>query len=206
MRSPDLRPLLLAALLLGAAACDRSATLPDENRLTSDEAALLAPAFDDFSAGMADAQVAGSWLGDGALAADGRLETSFEGVRLCPAGGEVRYAGTVRRDFDAAARTMTMRMSATKTADDCSFRRRDGGTLTVNGDPNVAVEVQRRLVDRQPSGLQTASHRGSFRWARSGGESGRCTVDLVSTYDPATRTHSVQGTLCGHPVDRSKSR
>jgi hypothetical protein len=204
-RVSEPRLLLLAALLLGAAGCDRSTTLPvGETPITRAEMELLAPAFDEFSAGIADAQVAGSWLGDDALAADGRMESSFDGVRRCPAGGEVRYTGTVRRDFDARSRSMTLRMRATKTAADCAFARREGGTLTIDGNPNIAVEVSRHLVERRPSGPQTATHRGSFRWMRGTGESGSCTVDLVSTFDPASRTHTVQGSFCGHTVDRRR--
>ena len=77
--------------------------------------------------------------------------------------------------------------------------------LTLNGNPNVAYVGNLNIVNAVLSGLQTQTHKGSFKWARTGG-SGTCDVDLASSFDPATHTVTVTGTFCGHIVNVTRTR
>jgi len=77
--------------------------------------------------------------------------------------------------------------------------------LTLNGNPNIAYDGKLNIVNGALSGLQTQTHKGSFKWARTGG-SGTCDVDLTSSFDPATHTVTVSGTFCGHTVNVTRTR
>lgn len=74
-----------------------------------------------------------------------------------------------------------------------------------NGNPDIAFDGKVNIVNGALSGPQTATHKGSFSWARTGG-SGTCDVDLTSTYDPDTRTATVTGTFCGIDVNVTRTR
>jgi hypothetical protein len=192
-----------ATLMLTACAAD--ALRPDAPaRLSQAEADLLAPAFDDASAGMVDGQVSYSLNLHAAASPDRTDVLEFSRTRSCPHGGEMRMAGTHTREWNRQAGSMTARVQATKTAVGCTFARGDGATIAIDGNPHIAVSGTRHRVMGQPHGPQTLRQHGSFTWRRSTGGSGTCDVDLTSTADPAARTVTVQGSFCGHTVDRTR--
>ena len=55
-------------------------------------------------------------------------------------------------------------------------------------------------------GVRTTTHKGSFSWQRSTGQSGTCAVDMTATFTPATRTYTLNGTFCGHTVNVTRTR
>nr|MDQ3388209.1 hypothetical protein [Gemmatimonadota bacterium] len=81
-----------------------------------------------------------------------------------------------------------------------------GVTITTNGNPNVALKANHKMVNGALSGLQTQTQKGGFTFSTSDGRSGSCTIDITSTFDPATRTHTLKGTTCGRTVDRTRTR
>ena len=105
---------------------------------------------------------------------------------------------------DRATRSLNVETTGTRTDTDCAFRTKHG-EITLNGNPNIAFTGSLNIVNGVLSGPQTATHKGSFTWARTGG-SGTCDVDLTSTYDPGTHTATVTGTFCGVDVNVTRNR
>jgi hypothetical protein len=53
--------------------------------------------------------------------------------------------------------------------------------------------------------VRTATAKGSFTWARGGGATGTCTVDVTRTWDPAAHSMHVAGTFCNQTVDVTRT-
>lgn len=204
-----MRKFLLSGILAAAlAACDESSvTPPDAGTLSRADAELLAQEFD---------ALVGSVLGGGlgphfsvagsarASAAPVPVNVTFSRTHACPKGGSVTVAGTTTGEGDRATRTLTTETNATKTQAACAFQARNGTVITTTGNPNLAIKDSRKIVNGQPSGPQTTTQKGAFNWSTSTGKSGSCTVDITSTLDPAAKTRTVKGTMCGRTVDVTK--
>lgn len=201
--------LLSAGLVVAIAACDNSTgvsssiTQADANDLAAqmDAVSTLGPA--DFRLGSTFAIVAGG-SGSAAVATPLTINNQFTVTKQCPKGGQVAIAGTVTGTGDASTHTFSLEARATRTDTDCAFQTKDG-TLTLNGNPNIAYDGKLNIVNAALSGLQTQTHKGSFSWARVGG-SGVCDVDITSSFDPATHTATVSGTFCGEAVNVTQTR
>lgn len=205
-------PGMLAVLFL--AACENAALGPAAERLTTAEARALASEFEAMGAQVVDGQMA-SFAGSfdaapastegGAAATVQETRIEFTITRGCPAGGSVVFAGETLRQADRTTRTLTAQTTATKTHRDCA-RELNGVTLTTSGDPNIALTASRKLVEGKASGLQTLAQKGAFTWTASDGRSGRCEVDFTATFDPATGTHRIAGSICGRQVEITRTR
>ncbi len=132
------------------------------------------------------------------------INTQFTVTKQCPRGGQVVVAGTNTGTGDRTLHNLSVESVATKTDTNCAFDTRNG-LLTLNGNPNIAYDGTLNIVSGVLSGLQTQTHKGSFNWARTGG-SGTCSVDLTSSFDPATQTVTVTGTFCGRVVNVTRTR
>lgn len=206
MHPRTLLPISLTALI-ALAACDQGATEADPAGLTREEAAALAPVYDDLSGDDMAAMGAPTFSpasGAEAAAAD-TTTVAFTRTRTCPQGGSVRVEGTLQRVVDREARSATHRYDAVRTEQSCTFSLRGAGSLTISGNPNTVVTGRWSVTDGTP-GIRTLTHVGGFTWTRGNGANGSCTVDLTSTWDPATHTHRVQGTFCGRTVDVTRTR
>jgi hypothetical protein len=71
-----------------------------------------------------------------------------------PEGGTVTIEGVARREYVRDTRTMTSTVTATKTAAACSYKLPGGATIAVTGNPNIAVEAQRKRVEGVPTGCR----------------------------------------------------
>lgn len=204
-RKSVLAALAAAALLAG---CEKNATAPSASGLESADASLLAEELDALTGAALSAGIGSVVLFSEmpASAAPIPVDRSFTNTRRCPAGGSVTVAGTTRGELDRAARSLTLETLATRTESACAIptRRAGGATLTVTGNPSVAIKANQKVVNGQPVGPQTTAQKGAFTWSASDGRSGSCTVDLVSVVDFATLTYSVKGTLCGQTIDVTK--
>ena len=200
-----------AGLLLAIAACDQS-TGPSTtisqaavNKLAADmdAASTLGPA--DVGLGTTFAISAPDGGSAATLAAAATpINNSFTVTKQCPKGGQVVIAGTITGTGDPVTRSLSLNASATRTDTNCAFDT-DDGVLTLNGNPNIVYAGKLNIVNGALSGPQTQTHKGSFKWARTGG-SGTCDVDLSSSYDPATHTATVTGTFCGKIVNVTRTR
>ncbi|MFQ5889645.1 MAG: hypothetical protein ACE5JR_06290 [Gemmatimonadota bacterium] len=211
------RQLMLIGALVGAiatAACgnDDAATGPSAAGLSAAEAEALALDFDGTGIEMIGGEIA---AGGGSAAVSPSLSLSpspvfdlivtditFTRTRSCPLGGEVELAGEMHRERDTDTNTLTVEFEADKTPDHCSYAI-PSGTISISGNPNIAISGFRMRVNGVPTGLQTTTYVGSFTWEKSAGASGTCEVDISSVLDPENHTRTVSGTFCGRIVDRT---
>lgn len=206
MKITTLVPVFALATL--AAACgEGSPAGSDADAISRTEAVELAAEYEGLSAVMFEGFGAPSFSvsaaeGEAALAVT--TTTQFTRTRTCPEGGSVTVTGTNVNTRDAQTRTGSHELTATRTENDCVLRRRGGATLTIDGNPSTQITGKQTWTDGTP-GVRTRTAKGGFTWSRSTGETGACTVDLTSTWDPATRTHTVKGTFCNQTIDVTRT-
>jgi hypothetical protein len=190
----------LAAAAVLTAGCDRSPT-GGPDALTAEEARAVAEAY--------------SQLGMDGTAGPGGPALSVEGERIggtstfsftrdCPRGGVVHLEGASAMAPGEAPGTGEFTVTATRTEEACGLPLRHGrGTLTLDGNPNVQLTSHSTWTDWLP-GDRTATKKGSFRWTRSTGGSGVCTVDITTTLSRAAMTYTIAGSFCGHEINVSR--
>lgn len=194
----------LAALTLTA--CDGSPTGQAGAAIDRAEAQIAASAWDEVGAMVMDGFVgpAFSISGGGEPAAATATE-EFTRTRQCPVSGTAIVAGTRVVQHDPATNSGSVQLTATRTDAACTVNaRRGGGTMSITTTPNVAVTSSQTWTAGQ-RGTRTTTHKGSFSWQRSGGQSGTCAVDLTATFTPATRTYTLNGTFCNHTVNVTRT-
>lgn len=184
----------LAVLLLAPlGACDDAAgpgTGLDAEELATLSEAMVAGDF-DYSASVAAAQPEGAAVALDPVTATGE----FSGARPCPVGGQILFEGTRSRTWDSETLEGSADLSMTKTHEACAREVRDV-VITLNGDPNIAIEAHHAWNAEGPTGLQTLSIHGAFTWSTDDGREGACTVDIEASFDPETMTRTVVGTFC----------
>lgn len=203
------RTLLLPAALIAAfslAACDKSATgSSGSTSLSPTEARQVAGDFGDQDGAMLDGVPGGSFDRSPAAPefATTTVTTTFSRTRTCPAGGSVKLEGTMTVTGDHATRTGSIQYNATRTEQACALNR-NGATLTINGNPNTTFTASQAWTNGTP-GVRTATKKGSITWTRSTGGSGTCNIDVTHTWDPATHTLHVAGTVCNQTIDVTRT-
>src|SRR5947209_14322717 len=198
-----------AALLVAAAACSDSTGLKnginqaDANQLASDFDNVASFNATDFGPTASFSINTDGTSGSAAVTSTPvPINTQFSVTKQCPRGGQTSFAGTVTGTRDRVAHNLTLDANATRTDTNCAFDTRDG-VLTLNGNPNLTYTAHINIVNFALSGLQTASHKGSFTWSRTGG-SGTCDVDITRTFDPSTKTLPIKGPSCAHTSNTTK--
>jgi hypothetical protein len=198
-------PAVFAAAF-GLAACGENTTGSTEPAaLSPAEARALAADFGDQDGALLDGVPGGSFdrVPADRMAAAVAVTTTFSRTRTCPAGGSVKLEGTMVHNGDPATRTGSLQFTATRTESACAFSR-NGGTLTINGNPSTTLTASQSWANATP-GVRTATKKGSFTWARSNGGSGTCALDVTHTWDPATHTLRVVGTVCNQTIDLTRT-
>jgi hypothetical protein len=202
-------PLLTAAVLVAAlAACDGSPTGGASAALTPAEAELLAGDWDAISAAVMDGfDGPTASLSPTGAPATATVTAEFTRTRQCPGGGTATVQGTRPVTHDPQTGAGSAQLAATRTDAACTFavRRGGGGTLSITTTPTVQVASQQAWSGGE-AGVRTATQQGSFDWTRSTGASGSCTVDLVATWTPSTRTYTLDGTFCARTVHVTRTR
>jgi hypothetical protein len=205
------RTFLLSATALAAfalAACDGgSPTGGADAAMDRDEALAAASAWDEVGAGVMDAievpSINGSLDWEPALVT---ATTEFTRTRACPVSGTATLHGARVLAHNPVTDTRSMHLTATRTDAACTVNARRGeGTISITTTPDVAVTAHQTWTAGQP-GTRTVTHKGSFAWQRSAGQSGTCAVDLTATFTPGTRTYTLQGTFCGHAVSVTRTQ
>jgi hypothetical protein len=197
-----------AGLVLAVAACSDSTgpngiSREDANQLAADIDAITPLGTSDLGLG-ASFSIGVDGSGSAAVSAPVPINNTFTFTRQCPQGGQVVLDGRTTGTGDRTTHSLTLETIATRTDTNCAFETRHG-VLTLNGNPNIAFDGKLNIVNGVLSGPQTATHKGSFTWARTGG-SGTCDVDITSSYDPSTHTATVTGTFCGFDVNVTRTR
>lgn len=202
-------PLCTAAVAaLTLAACDGGSPTTGGGDLSIDraEAELAASEWDAVGAVVMDG-FPGPALSVSATGgpANATATTEFTRTRQCPVSGTATLQGTRVVQHDPATNAGSMQLTATRTDAACTVNaRRGGGTLSITTTPTVAVTASQTWSGGQ-MGTRTTTHKGSFSWQRSTGQSGTCNVDLTATLNPATRTYTLNGTFCNHTVSVTRT-
>ena len=199
-----------AGLVLAIAACSDSTGVStgisqaDANQLAADMDATSTLGTTDMGLGASFSVTVDGSGSAASVSAPVPIDNQFTITKQCPKGGQVVIAGRTTGTGDRTTHSLSLEAVATRTDTDCAFDTRRG-VLTINGNPNIAFDGKINIVNGAFSGLQTATHKGSFKWARTGA-SGTCDVDLTSSFDPATHTVTVTGTFCGRTVNVTRTR
>ncbi len=199
-----------AGLVLAIAACSDSTGVStgisqaDANQLATDMDATSTLGTTDMGLGASFSVTVDGSGSATSVSAPVPIDNQFTITKQCPKGGQVVIAGRTTGTGDRTTHSLSLETVATRTDTDCAFDTRRG-VLTINGNPNIAFDGKINIVNGALSGLQTATHKGSFKWARTGA-SGTCDVDLTSSFDPATHTVTVTGTFCGRTVNVTRTR
>ncbi len=208
-----------AGLVLVLAACSDSSTglnanisQADANKLAADMDAVSTLGTSDFGLGASFSVGVDGSASTGSVSTPGSVSTAvttfnntFDVTKQCPKGGSVQLKGGINGTGDRATHSLTVDATATRIDTGCAFEAKDGGTITVDGNPNIGYTGHLNIVNAAFVGLQTQAHKGSFKWTRTGG-SGTCDVDVTSSFDPATHTVTVKGMFCGHTIDVTRTR
>lgn len=196
---------LLPLLSLGALpACDDAAA-PGTGGLTADEVTALSDAMVD-----ADFDLTGTVALAGLeaeldpqVSADPvTATTEFTVSRPCPVDGQVVVEGVHVRVWDRETHTGTSDLSLVKTHEACA-RTVGTVTITVQGQPNVALEAHHAWADGRRDGLQTLTMKGGIGWSTDDGREGACAIDVSATFDPEAHTRTVTGTFCNRVFERT---
>ncbi|HEU0302079.1 MAG TPA: hypothetical protein VFR37_21670 [Longimicrobium sp.] len=202
-----LRKSMLSAALaaLALAACDGSPTGGAAAALDQLEAENAAALWDEVGAAVMDGFGPAFNMVPVEGAVSATTTTQFTRTRQCPAGGTSTFAGTHTVTRDPDTRSGSTALDATRTDAACTVAARRGrGTISITTTPNVAVTSSQSWTNGQP-GTRTTTHKGSFDWTRSAGQSGSCTVDLTATFNPTTRTYTLNGTFCNRTISVTRT-
>ena len=189
---------LIAALALAVAAGGCEEAFGPSGQLAPDEVVELSDALiQEGLTETADTSTAGT-LTDGVALDVITSSTEFTWVHSCPLGGEVTMTGTRSRTRDSETRTGTLDVSATRTFVDCARPLVDSTVITLNGE--VTLTAHREWQAGSWHGAQELTLSGSVSWVTDDDRSGTCVIDVEASFDPATHTRTVTGTVCGEDV------
>ena len=200
-----------AGLILALAACGGDSTGASGNISLADATKLAADMDAVSNLGASDLGLGASFsVGVAPMGSTASAVTTFthsmDVTHPCPKGGTVQLKGTVTGSGDQVARSLTIDASAVRTDNACVFAAKNGGTITVNGDPNVAYAGHLNVVNGAFVGLQTQSHIGRITLSRNGGAAVGCPIHVESSFNPTTHTVTVTGNICDHIINETHTR
>ncbi len=188
-----------ALLATGAlAACGKDATAP-ASQMRPDEAQTLALGL----AGSARAFNGSSMAAPDVAAtvqATAPFSISVNESLPCPRGGTLAVQATTSGQFGRLPLALVADMTGTVKPNACAYEVK-AGTLTVTGDPDVAVTAHVAVGAVTNLGVDTFTAKGGLTWSTSDGRSGTCAIDFTSTGDFGANTRTVKGTICGNSLD-----
>ena len=187
--------VLAATLALGG--CD-AGTGPDERDLLTSEDADALAAF------LSDVEILA--VGVEALASSTGTR-SFTRTASCPAGGSVSVSGSSESTRDDESHVVSTKWSTTQTHAACAIARtREETTVTAVIDGTVTTsgtsswKLPEKRGDSRTLFSWTATKVGSTT-TTVGDRKNTCEVNITQTWDPATQTFTVSGTMCGRQVN-----
>lgn len=226
---PSAVPRALVALLLvgGVVACSDDPTGPDgDAEISQQQAAEVATAVtaavgQTFSAALGQGGTAaripvGAGLEGAASlpAAADEFSWDFDTSESCPITGSVAVSGggTVNTTSGETGSSTSWDWQATADYDGCGVETEEG-TFTLSSTSPLQFGGNGQLSSEGESyqGSFNWDYTGGFSWTKQGGPSGECDVDLAASlsFEGGTGSSawsgSVQGTVCGHSVDRDWS-
>lgn len=196
--------MLLAPTTLALAACD-SATEPEEDQMTQDEANALVQGL-----------YGGSLLSYGGLLlqADPEMLTlvppgaplPLDATVPCSEAGEAAFSGSATISINEAQGSIELELAGTLTPSGCTFTG-NGATFVLDSNPGLAQTGTVFISLEAFSFSVNIASSGSFGWT-SGIRSGSCNLDnaitaeisMVDALSGAVPTATVTGSVCGLSV------
>ena len=201
---PRNRLAALAAAAIVLAGCGKDALAPATgDRLAADEAQALALSLAASGDAYTDAAPSASVVTLGPMSTGTTFgPITFKQSHPCPKGGSITPDITLQGSIDLAARSVSMELKGTETPKDCAFLVK-ANTITVNGDPDLAIAAHVAIANGVPSDPMTFSQEGGLSWSSSDGRSGTCSIKVSSTIDFAKNLRTVSGHFCDQTLDIS---
>lgn len=190
---------LLAAVSL-LTACEGALEPNEADDLSPESAAAISSLLSDVDA---------LSVGLNALAAASGGRT-FTRSKACPAGGTVTVSGGSESTLDEDTKVVSTRWSTTQTHAACAVTHTRGDksvTAVVDGSVTSAGTASYQLPAKRGDGrtlLSWAGRRSGSTTTKVGDVSRTCVIDVTETYDPATKTFTVTGTICGRDVSGTR--
>lgn len=145
--------------------------------------------------------------GGGAAAAPSAtpVNYTFDQTESCPAGGSVRFQGSLDGDVDQQTGSADFNITMTQTHTDCVGSSDSGKSFTFNGSPNITTSMD-LMTDQSGSGSIHGTQQGTLSWT-TGGKSGSCTIDVTYDFSSSgtSASGSVSGTVCGYSISQNIS-
>ncbi len=196
------RSIIIALALAPAlAACSDDAVGPTGDQLSREEAAFIAA--EVLANGEMSMDVPEGFVGD--VQVDKVPFTAARDLVIthsCPAGGQVTLRWSADIDLDPDAGDLTIDVEGSQEHDACGFTRQ-AITYVINGDPGISVTAHVEIENHQPVGEHTLNVEGGFRWSSSDDRSGTCPINVEAITNFATRTRTVEGSVCGHTISET---
>lgn len=152
----------------------------------------------------------------------GTTTTTIDRTAPCPQGGTTHTVTKITSVVDTVARTGKVTTESTDTPSQCGFTvdsvnatlrtiANPGTVIRITGAPSLTTQSSSSYTweaasssaprGRLTRGVSTSTQTGSFTYTTSDNRSGTCSVNLTTTFDPATRTQKVTGTFCGQTIN-----
>ncbi|MEX1259213.1 MAG: hypothetical protein WEG36_16575 [Gemmatimonadota bacterium] len=171
---------------------------------TGPEGDITASAAESVALFLADADGTGAFL----MVADGlNGPHTLDRTRPCPAGGSHSVTGSRTRTLDEETRIVSTSWTTVQTHDACTFTRRRGGedvTVVIDGSVTAEGSATHQLPETPGDGRQVLSYQNTRTGAVTttvGDRTRTCEINMTESYDPATDTFTVVGTICGREVN-----
>ncbi len=203
-RSSPIAAVAMATFLV--AGCSDSATEPENNNLTQEEAIavfgeIVGALFEAAGGAMANdgGQFSAALMRDpaSAMVVDIDLDESVP----CTNGGTIRVNGSIEMDVDENE-DGTYTYTFVQTPENCVVTTEQGSSFRVSGQPSIQMSGSFTILDDEPVGLFEMAFAGGLRWnAMNGGDNGSCTVDLDYGFNMATLKGTAEGRICGYDID-----
>ena len=191
--------LTIAAAALAVSACSGDGGTgpgPSGNgTLSAAELAQLNQAILGVSAGVRDQQSTNRSTTPSGQSS-GTLNFVFDETAPCQPGGSVGVAGDMSIAWDDVAQTGTISTDFAVEHNACGHRLDNGQVVILTGDPDIDVTMD---MASGPNGLTSFVIRetGAFNWSKGAEASGRCSLDVTATLNPATGVVALSGSFCG---------
>jgi hypothetical protein len=194
------RIIVLTALLPACGGDDIIGTSGDP--LESDEAIAVLSVISEILAGSLF-----EFGPPGALAPAAAADPIDESVSLtanCPLGGTVSLSGRITGDADESRGTANVRFNLTESIRGCAFQH-ESIRFTINGSPNLQYDgsLSVQVIQSEFALNGSLNLKGGLSYSSSDGRSGKCGVDVRSSFTPTRVTQS--GQVCGQSVSQSVS-
>jgi len=111
----------------------------------------------------------------------------------------VDSSGSIQVLTDTDVERVVLDIVARDEHEACVFRGA-GELYTLDGDPDLTIEIHVADLAGEAEGTQSVSLRGAVLWMTDD-RNGQCAVDLVVEVDPDAGSQSTRGSFCGYDFD-----